>query len=271
MPRRCSAGTRSSSTAMPMSSWPERAAGVAVVGEQVLEVEATDQRVALDAAVGDVAALDARALAVTQLADAAARERALVEDAAMSASSTDSSGRKPLPSLVCSGSTITPTIGADLRAAAPAGVGHGGDAGARARARAPGRGGVGLRRAVGAALGERDHRCRGVVAAVLCRVERHLARFFTAPDGGFRSYARICARCEPKPPSALRVPSRYSSYARAVARDERSKSHRERRLTRTPGQPDGAQRGPTIRIPEAVRRRQIRTPARCSTTSSSAA
>ena len=54
----------------------EGAAGDAVLGEEVLEVEAADQRVAFQAAVGDVAAGDAGALAVAQLADAAAGQDA---------------------------------------------------------------------------------------------------------------------------------------------------------------------------------------------------
>jgi hypothetical protein len=56
-----------------MSSWAQ------VLVEQVLELEAPDERVALDAAVGEVAACDARALAVGDPADAPAHERARVQ------------------------------------------------------------------------------------------------------------------------------------------------------------------------------------------------
>src|ERR671932_84220 len=50
-----------------------------VLVEQVLEVEAADEGVALEASVGEVAARHARALAVLELADAAGGERAPVE------------------------------------------------------------------------------------------------------------------------------------------------------------------------------------------------
>ena len=55
------------------------AAGLQVLVQQVLELEAPDERVALDAAVGEVAAGDARALAVGDPADAPAGERARIE------------------------------------------------------------------------------------------------------------------------------------------------------------------------------------------------
>ena len=55
------------------------AAGLQVLVQQVLELEAPDERVALDAAVGEIAAGDARALAVGDPADAPAGERARIE------------------------------------------------------------------------------------------------------------------------------------------------------------------------------------------------
>src|SRR3954451_7884255 len=50
-----------------------------VLVEQILEVEAAEERVALEAAVREIAARHARALAVLERADAARGERALVE------------------------------------------------------------------------------------------------------------------------------------------------------------------------------------------------
>ena len=55
------------------------AAGLQVLVQQVLELEAADERVALDAAVGEVAAGDAGALAVGDAADAPAGQRARIE------------------------------------------------------------------------------------------------------------------------------------------------------------------------------------------------
>src|SRR3954469_13298824 len=55
------------------------AAGLQVLVEQVLELEAADERVALDAPVGQVAAGDAGALAMRHAADAPAGQRARIE------------------------------------------------------------------------------------------------------------------------------------------------------------------------------------------------
>ena len=69
-----------------------------------------DQRVALRAAVGDVAALDAGARAVAQRADPAARPARPASTTAMRMRSTSASARKPLRSSVRPGSTSTPTM-----------------------------------------------------------------------------------------------------------------------------------------------------------------
>jgi hypothetical protein len=82
---------------------------VQVLVEQVLELEAPDERIALDAAVGEVAAGDARALAVGDPADAPAHERARVQTVGQHLGHVVE-GRKPLPSGVTVGSTRTPTI-----------------------------------------------------------------------------------------------------------------------------------------------------------------
>ena len=116
---------------MPMSSWP-RSRRREVVGEQVLEVEAPDERVALDAAVGDVAALDARALAVAQArrcrgGQACARRGAdeLLVDAVKRQEAASVLRQLRLDD--------DADDRADLRAAPPAAVGDRGDAGATCR------------------------------------------------------------------------------------------------------------------------------------------
>ena len=86
------------------------AAGLQVLVQQVLELEAPDERVALDAAVGEVAAGDARALAVGALADAPAGQRARVERGRRASRRRRRRAGSPCRSGVCAGSTRTPTI-----------------------------------------------------------------------------------------------------------------------------------------------------------------
>ena len=86
------------------------AAGLQVLVQQVLELEAPDERVALDAAVGQVAAGDAGALAVGARGRCAGRRARAGRARSASISETSSKGRKPVPSGVLAGSTRTPTI-----------------------------------------------------------------------------------------------------------------------------------------------------------------
>ena len=73
-------------------------------------MEAADERVALDAAVGEIAAGTPGLSRWLQLADAAGGQRARRRAAAASCGATASNGRKPWRRRSCAGSTRTPTI-----------------------------------------------------------------------------------------------------------------------------------------------------------------
>ena len=87
----------------------QRAADREVVGQQVVHAEAADQRVALRAAVGDVAALHAGAVAVAQRADPALGQRAGVDHGHEDAVDVGQ-GQEAAAVLGEARSTSTPTI-----------------------------------------------------------------------------------------------------------------------------------------------------------------